>query len=303
MKGRFFWVALGVIGVSWIVNSIYAYSKQLDEPIFLDHYIDMTYQDHLYVTFYYLTNKNDTSVITSMSNGEITVYPERPYIDNGYIHNNQTFNNHVLRSVYVEFYFDPASQTKDFSFTEMDVVFSDGRVITAPIGRIMMQPMNIDRKPLEFTHGGSSNDNSGQDYYRVLEPLTIETIEHSFPDDLQDDFSIKINTPKTPLESKAADATESASLDSMDQEWNDIPGLDLRNVSFPIHLTEHDRIGIHSKFPTNLPKVLNVNIYISGATESGKDFTTAASVITQPYLEKQDVKDIIKARTKEVTDE
>ena len=35
-------MALGLIGVSWIVNSMYAYSKQLDEPIFLDHYIDVT---------------------------------------------------------------------------------------------------------------------------------------------------------------------------------------------------------------------------------------------------------------------
>ena len=302
VKGRFFWVALGLIGVSWIVNSMYAYSKQLDEPIFLDHYIDMTYQDNLYVTFFYLTNKNDTSVISSMNAGDLRAYPEQSFgFFNGtnQIYNHQDFGRYVLRSVNVTFY-NPYGDQLDYSATEMDVVFSDGRVLTAPIGYIMTRPSNVDTRPLEFTSGGSSNDNSGQEYYRALEPLTIEAVEHSFKNFLQDDFSIKLNTPKTPLDSKVTGATLP---DSMNSEWNDIPGLDLGNVSFPIHLKEHDRISIHRKLPTNLTKVLNVNIYMKGTTESGKAFTTTTGVITQPYLEKNDVKKIIEKKTRRATNE
>ena len=70
MNARFFWVALSLIGISWIANSIYAYSKQLDEPIFLDHYIETALQDTIYMTFYYLTNKNDLTKVTSVSAGE-----------------------------------------------------------------------------------------------------------------------------------------------------------------------------------------------------------------------------------------
>jgi len=120
---------------------------------------------------------------------------------------------------------------------------------------------------------------------------------------LLDEFSVKINTRKTPMESKATEKMEAAFLDSLDQEWNDLPGLDLRNVSFPIHLKEHDTFSVHSKFPTNSTKVLNVNISISGTTESGKDFTTTAGIITQPYLEQLDVNELIKAKTKGDTDE
>lgn len=301
MKGRFFWITLGLIGVSWIANSMYAYSKQLDEPIFLEHYIDMNYQENFYMTFYYLTNKNDTSVISSFNAGDLKAYPEHFYGSNGMnqLYNQQDFGHYVLRSVNVQFY-NPYGDRLDYETTEMDVVFSDGRVVTTPIGHIKTRPLHLDTTPLESTSGVSSSDNSGQTYYRALEPLTIKAVEHSFQNELQDDFSIKINTPKTPLESKA---TEANLLDSMDQKWNDLPGLDLRNVAFPIHLKENARISIHSKLPTNLTKALYVNIYISGTTESGNDFTTSAGVITQPYLEQQDVKAIIKEKTRRDTDE
>ncbi|MFJ7934116.1 hypothetical protein [Sporosarcina sp. NPDC096371] len=302
MKGRFFWIALGLIGVSWIVNSMYAYSKQLDEPIFLDHYIDVVYQEHLYTTFYYLTNKNDTSVINSMNAGDVMAYPaEQSYGWNGLdqIDNRQTFNHYVLRSVTVEFY-NPYGDVLDDSFTEMDVVFSDGRVVTAPIGHIMMQPPTMGGSPLEQTMSSGSNDNSSQAWYRALDPLTIEAVNSSFHDDLQKDFSVKINTQHNPLESRV---TDMEFQDTMNREWNDIPGLDIANVSFPIHLKEGDTFSVHSKLPTNLPKVLDVNIYISGKTESGKTFSTTAGVTTQPYLEKQDVDDIIKAKTKGAANE
>ena len=295
MKKRFFWVALGLIGVSWLLNSMYAYSKQLIEPIFLDHYIDVSYQDNLYTTFYYLTNKNDKSVITSMTAGEVMGYPEQPYSFDGSIQNNQSFNNHVLRSVQLMFHLDPTSQTKDYSFTEMDVVFSDGKRITAPIGHVMIQSSTIDGSPLEQTSSSSSNDNSGQAWYRAIEPLAVETIDSSFKDLLQDDFFIKINTPISPLESKSPNAEF---LDSIEKEWQDIPGLNVQDVSFPIHLKELDTLSVHSKFPANSKAVLDVNIYISGTTESGKAFSTTAGHIVQPYLEQKDVNEIIKEKTK-----
>jgi len=302
VKGRFFWVALGLIGASWILNSMYAYSKQLDEPIFLDHYMDVVYQEHLYMTFYYLTNKNDTSSIVSMNAGDVRAYPtEQTYGWNGInqIANRQTFNHYVLRSVNVEFY-NPYGTRLDESFTEMDVVFSDGRVVTVPIGHVMMQPPNMEESPLEYTSSGSSSNNFNQSYYRALEPLTIEAIESPFHDELQGDFAIKINTPKNPFESRASDL---AFQDAMSREWNDIRGLDVKDVSFPIHLKERDTFRVHSKFPTNSTKVLNMNIHISGTTESGEAFSTTTGIITQPYLEQQTVHELIKAKTKGDTDE
>ena len=232
-----------------------------------------------------------------MNTGDVRAYPtDQSYGWNGInqIANRQTFNHYVLRSINVEFY-NPYGDRLDESFTEMDIVFSDGRVVTAPIGHIKTRPLNVDAGPLEFTSGESRNDNFNQDYYRALEPLTIEAVRSSFRDELQEDFAIKINTPKNPLESRPADM---AFQDTMNSEWNDIPGLDVKDVSFPIHVKEGDTFSVHSKFPTNSTKVLNMNIYISGTTESGEAFSTTNGIITQPYLEQQNINELIKAKTK-----
>ncbi len=215
------------------------------------------------------------------------------------IDNRQTFNHYVLRSVNVEFY-NPYGDRLDDSFTEMDVVFSDGRVVTAPIGHIMMQPPYAEESPLELTGSGGIYINFDQSNYRALEPLTIEAVSSSFQDELHKDLSMKINSLKNPLEPRAAHV---AFQDTMNSEWNDIPGLDVKDVSFPIHVNEGDTFSVHSKFPTNSTKVLNVHIYITGTTESGEAFSTTTGIITQPYLEQQDVHELIKANTKGDTDE
>ena len=166
MKVRFFWVALVLIGVSWVLNSIYAYSKQLDEPIFLDHYIDAEYQDDLYMTFYYLTNKNDSSVVSSVSTGELIGYPEDHYFSM----NKFKTGRHSIIMFYVVptlgSTFDPTAHTGNYSFTEIDVFFSDGKKITAPIGIVTIRPRVLEESPLEQV------SSSGDGYhYRTMEPL------------------------------------------------------------------------------------------------------------------------------------
>ena len=233
-------MALGLIGVSWIVNSMYAYSKQLDEPIFLDHYMDVAYQDDLYMTFYYLTNKNDTSSVNSISAGEVKGYPEHPYFFDGQVQNEQTFSNHVLRSVLVKFNLDPSSQPKDYSFTEMDVFFSDGRVITAPIGHVMIHPSTTTKAPLDQIRTRGNNFN--QSRYRAIRPLTIEAIEGSFPDLLQDYFFIKVNTPTTPLVAEPADE-ELLNLAEGEWEKTSRSGVEECSISTEVEQIRNTKCG------------------------------------------------------------
>ena len=146
MKARFFWVALSLIGISWTLNSFYAHSKQLDEPIFLNHYIETTMQENTYLTFYYLTNKNDTSHVSFVNMGTVGGYIVGDhffYTPNLLDLNEQTFTHHVLRSIQVEFNssdFETAVRDGDFSFDEMDVFFTDGREMTVPIGQVIVHP-------------------------------------------------------------------------------------------------------------------------------------------------------------------
>lgn len=292
MKERFFWVALSLIGISWMLNSIYAYSKQLDEPIFLDHYIDAEYQDDFYMTFYYLTNKNNSSVVSSVSTGKLIGYPEDSYFFDEQVQNNQVFNHHVLRSTNVRFNFDPTTHTENYSFTEIDVSFSDGNRITVPIGIVTIRPRVIEESPLEQV------SSSGDSYhYRALEPLTIEMIKSSFQDVLQDNFFIKINSSSTPSIPERTDEK------FLDHEWSRLPGLDLQNIQFPLNLKKSKRISVYSQFAADFKAVLDVNIYISGTTESGKPFSTVGGLIVRPYLEQKDINKIIKEKTMEDPDE
>ena len=128
MRARFFWIALGLIGISWIANSIYAYSKQLDEPIFLDHYIETQLQDTIHMTFFYLTNKNNMATVTSVSAGEWFGHPGIYYSSSEQVQNEQTFNNHVLRRIDVMFdtvQLDTSIHPENHSFTDLDVDFLD----------------------------------------------------------------------------------------------------------------------------------------------------------------------------------
>ena len=104
MRGRIFWIALFLIGLSWILNSYYAYSKKLDEPIFLEHYIAKpVYEDNNYLTLYYLTNKNDDSHVSHVNFGGITGYVAREdffdgfgFYENEYNPDIQTFTHYAL---------------------------------------------------------------------------------------------------------------------------------------------------------------------------------------------------------------
>ena len=78
-----------------------------------------------------------------------------------------------------------------------------------------------------------------------------------------------------------------------------MPGLDLKNIQFPLNLKESKRLSVYSKFAKDLKAVLDLSIHISGTTESGRPFSTAVSgIIVRPYLEQKDVNAIIKEKTK-----
>lgn len=293
MNARFFWVALSLIGISWIANSIYAYSKQLDEPIFLDHYIETALQDTIYMTFYYLTNKNDLTRVTSVSAGEWVGNPEAQFFFDEQVYNAQIFNNHVLRSINVQFntYQQDTNHLESHTFTEMDVYFSDGKKITAPIGLVKIHPFVYEESPLE-----QSSSMSGSYYslahYIAAEPLTVETITNSFQEIVQDNFLIKIHATNQPTSTKEVNNLKR-------DDWNSLPALDLKDVTFPFDMEKGDPLNVYSTIGPDFKAVLELNIPISGTTASGKAFSTTAGYNHYPYLVQKDVNEIIKRKAKE----
>ncbi|MCG7334881.1 hypothetical protein MHZ95_06300 [Sporosarcina sp. ACRSM] len=297
MNARFFWIALSLIGISWIANSIYAYSKQLDEPIFLDHYIETSSQDTIQMTFYYLANKNDRTTVTSVSAGEWVGYPHSYHLPGEQVYNDQTFTNHVLRKIEVQFdtYLPESDHLEEFSFTEMDVYFSDGTQITAPIGMVKFRPFHYEESPLRQSSSTSSSSYKLA-HYSVTEPLTVEAITTSFQEVLQDHFRIKVHTPDQP-------PSFSTFNDFKQDDWNKLPARDLKDLTLPFTMDTSDFLNLYSALDPDFKAVLDLRISISGTSASGKKFSTAEGYIHYPYLEQKDVNEIIKRKTKEGSDE
>lgn len=285
VKERYFWTALGLIAISWIANSLYAQSKQLEEPIFLDHYIETTTDehDHNYVIFYYLANKHDYSTINYIRFGDVEGFPQGDYFYAGTTgpHAIDTYNHQELRSITVAL--RSFNDKKDAqSFNEMQVFYSDGRSSTASIGEVIIYPKrdygNDDARALEQPSSGSSNDGSSWDTFRATEPLAIEKIDFPFNEPIEERFNFTISGKQT------------------EQPLN--------SLELPIRLEKDKSVTLKM----NLKEKSFVNpfafaIRISGTTEKGSPFTNYAHYNSFPYLTQEDVNRIIEEKTGRGPDE
>ncbi|MFC5605120.1 hypothetical protein [Sporosarcina koreensis] len=285
MKERYFWVALGLIAISWIVNSLYAHSNQLEEPIFLDHYIETTTDenDHNYVTFYYLANKNDRSHINYIRLGDVEGFPQGDYFytDTTAPHAIDTFRHQELRSITVKLR-SFSDNTEKQSFNEMAVFYSDGRSSTAAIGEVIIHPnrfyANDDSRALEQPSSGGSNDGSSWDTFRATEPLAIEKIDFPFNEPIEDWFLFTISGKQTeqPLDS----------------------------LKLPIHLEKDKSVTLRVDFKEkSFVNPFAFAIRISGTTADGKPFTNYAHYNLFPYVTQDDVNRIIEEKTGRVSSE
>lgn len=278
VKERYFWVALGLIVISWIANSLYADSKQLEEPIFLDHYMETTTDEdnHNYVTFYYLANKNDHSHINYIRLGDVEGFPQGDYFFTSTTapHAIDVFNHQELRSITVKLR-SFSDNTEKQSFNEMAVFYSDGRSSTASIGEVIIHPKrfygNDDTKALEQPSSGSSNDGSSWDTFHATEPLAIKKITFPFDDPIEDRFNFTIIGKQTeqPLDS----------------------------LKLPIYLEKGKSVTLRVNFKEkSFVNPFAFAIRISGATEQGQPFTNYAHFNLFPYLTQDDVNRIIEEK-------
>lgn len=285
MKERHFWWAITFIGLSWIANSIYAQSKQLKEPIFLDHYIE-TSANHDIITFYYLANKNDQRHLNYFLINHLNAYLEDEFIySQEQPYNMQSFRHHVLRSKTIHLNsMDLAyhSPDKDFSFTNLSAIFSDGTSVDASIGDVTIHSNDPFFSSDSLRMHSSSSSNSGESSYQfeAIEPITINEISYSFYERFKDDLLITSNLAGSP---------SSIPVDEMD---------------FPIHLEKGQQFTIKITPYQNASIVHPVMfpISVSGFSQQGEAFVTSEWYVNQPYLTQQDVNAIIRKKARRDSD-
>lgn len=282
MRERYFWAALGIITISWIANSLYAQSKQLSEPIFLDHYIETTMGDGVYVTFYYLANKDDRSYINNVRIGEVYGSPYGSYFHNGTQMYNAEFTHHVLRSVPIKF--NTIDLDSTVTFNEMEVFYSDGSASTVSIGEVIIHPEGYfeSDNPATLSQSTSSGSNDGRSWhtFQATEPLSIQKITTPFNVALEDRLNLSITGSQIQKDKK------------------------LDDIELPIHLDEGKHITVAmqlDKSSTGGPS--NFFIHLSGTTAAGAPFTSYANYFSFPYLTQDDANRIIEEKLRRDSDE
>ena len=303
MRGRIFWLALFLIGLSWILNSFYAHSKQLDAPIFLDHYIAQpVYEDNNYLTLYYLTNINDDSRLSHVNFGGITGYVTQDdfFDDFGFYENEfnpdlQTFTHYALREIRIELnsfeFEDVLKENDELIVHEMELFFSDGRDITVPIGEVILQHPYQNETGLSQPWGSSSNDNSSIFSFSAEESLTIDSIIFNFDEAIKDLIFVKIDPLNT------ITLNNHIEYDLSINNWSEVPGIEIKDFKFPYELKKGEIFNLYTQISPNFFGSLESPILITGSTESGKPFTSYSLINNQqPYLEQKDVDRIIQAR-------
>lgn len=298
MKGRFFWIALVLIGISWTINTVYTNSKQLVVPIFLDHHIDAVIEENRPLTFYYLTNKNDFSGVSYVNIGEVTGYVSNNEFDFGFDFdsnpNIDEFTHHALRSVQIELNpIELENVLKDgsFTFNEIDVIFNDGKNATVAVGEVTIHADYPTDDVLDSLSSSGSSNGDNEYVYKAQEALSIESISVDFEDFLRGNIFVKIH-------STSKSTSNNPTSTSKDRDWDTRAGSDIQNIEFPYKLEKGERLYIYTQIPPKFIGFLDSFIIIAGTTESNNKFTTQTPFYSQqPDLEQKDVNRIIKEKS------
>ncbi len=284
MTSRIFWISLVIIIFSWTANTIFAYSKQLNAPIFLDHYFNTVIQEDNVLSLYYLTNKDDFAVITHVNLGDMTAYVSNTEFNEDFgfgfeddiDQNIDVFTHHALRVLHIElnqFAMEEALKSDPFTFTEIDIGYSDGRYLTLPIGKIILNADFPVDNALSSIRSSGSSDGRSDYFYQADEALSIDNISVDFEEVLRDYLTIKIN--KTNKKS-----------------------INFYDIAYPLSLEKDEKIHIQTQISADFTGVLNTFITISGTTEPNNNFTSSVPLFSQiPELKEKDVNKIIKEKS------
>ncbi|QTD40424.1 hypothetical protein [Sporosarcina sp. Te-1] len=284
MKERVFWSLLGIVGISWITNYFYADAKRLEEPIFLDHYVETTINGN-YLTFYYLTNKDDDSRVNYVRMNGVDGYVENDAgFSTGGPANVQSFRHYVLRKINVavnDASLESYAGDNDFKFNELEAFFSNYQDVKADIGEVVLkQPSTSEsNNPLEPVSWGGSNQGDSFTGFNAHEPLQVESISMAIPQ-LNDRFTFKLS------------GGEPA------QQTKDGKGLPLGELQFPIRLKSGQQLNVTTYFGHSSDYVES-SYAVTGITDEEETFQSSGTLLIAPYLLQEDVQKIIKRKARD----
>ncbi|MDX8362539.1 hypothetical protein [Cytobacillus sp. IB215316] len=310
MKKYLFWLGLTIYVICFVGNYIYYQSKQLEDPIFLDHYYDIeVYNDNeVRLEFYYLTNKNDDATVKFALINGIEVYPRRDGQFNMWSDNlpeyKQEFTHYYLKSVIFSIPIKSLSNLENsagiWTFEDMIVFFNNNQEVNANIGAVKINIGQPDTNIFHRRASGGSNQHYDFDLLVVNEPIIIQDIKTSFSKELDDQVKIKVDLDQKKLKQfeivRQGQDPPQWFEDEGNLEIENKPGAYVSDGLFPFKLAAEDWMQLYIQHNPDHDSYYQINVIIEGMTEAGDEFIYTNGIIDDPYLDQQSINEIIEMK-------
>ena len=305
MKERLLWLSVFIIIVSSIGNYLYFKDKQIDKPIFLEHYIVKELfeeNEMIEFTIYYLTNKQDphkihnvfidgvdANIYNQSSTGWHFGTEQVEYIDQ--------FNHHYLMSVNLAIWTDALNLKEDEVVSIKDVTFflSNGDQVTANIGEILITgpPLPNEKEVIYSPFQMSSSDHFTENFFVATEPLFIESLSIPFFDQIGKQINIQYSIDQE-VTKKLYDRHNLADRFFTIDAWKEFNVQPLKSTDFPISLAKDEKLWLLTELKYDRPQFTSFNLTWSGTTLEGDLFSFRTSVGDFPVVDQEYVIQLIK---------
>lgn len=300
MKRLWFWGALLLIGVSWVINIAIYETQRLDGPIVLEHYIELPMEQNHFFKIFYLTNKNNPAILQSMEVDGLSISTTSLsddmwiYDNQNSIHNTpnivQEFNHHLL----LEADFDAsmlsleANQDKALIWTNVYLTFSDGTAKDFDIGEIHLTPSTVkqESKLTSMFTGGTSNGLHSS-IYVAEEQLLID--EFVLPQVLSENVQVKVH-----YEGEKARVSDAIYQSEIMPSWNDVSQPLAKDIDWPIDLEPQGSVGLYVQIDPSFTTAIDARIKWMGETAEGEKFIAPLALQHIPELTDESLQKIIK---------
>ncbi|MGP4081252.1 hypothetical protein ACTWQL_15195 [Pseudalkalibacillus sp. R45] len=299
MRERYFWIAIILAVIIWTGNYTYLQSKQLDEPIFIKHYYEVSVEDRMPLEFYYLTNKGDHGTVNSISINGIHLYTSHDgfmFNQEGPL-NKEEYIHHHLRSFKVDMYEEQLPVKKgsgnQWTFSEIIPSFSARADLNhaVDIGQVKISGEPNREQPFKFQMSGSSSEHRSNFELSAQEGLLIEKVEIPLQEDYPGLLEVKINAPQ--IEPAPVKKDLDDNYGDLNRPWNNVIGTALPDIEFPIKIAKGDLVSFYAQINDDNTMYLRFNIWIKGKSLDGEAFELSLPIWDEPYLNQADINDII----------
>jgi hypothetical protein len=303
MKEKLFWICMIVVVLMMIGNFLYFSTKQMKEPIFLEHYIAAEVfdeNDTLSLTLYYITNKYKPILVTNVSIQNTLAYPSEN-IDEFWhtgqpsVYYHQEFTHHYLVPITIEIpaISIPFEDNKTWTFNTIEVFYSNGSSQTVSVGEVILSKYDGSKiNSLINTSVSGGSDGFGSEFYSAEESLEITSFDHPFSGKVNDQVAIKISTSDNNFKENTTEEPEWLKKRDL-ESWNSVEGILLTDSLKSIQIEKGEWLRVYTQTRPNYPSILSFPIDIRGVTKTGNEFHVKAYVNDDIYLEEETVKSII----------